>query len=139
MRGGDQAECRSQQHNAGTPLAAWSLHGMGDTDGGIDGGEEAESGKDFGIRREPAADDRRSHTIERERDVTAGVAIETPRHPPQRPAQQHSGKGKRQTQQQADEAEFVAHLPGGGLRRLPASTRSTVSGRPARRYASAPS
>jgi hypothetical protein len=118
MRSGNQREPCSQQHDAGTPFAPRSLHGMGDADGGIDRGKEAQRGRDFGIRAGTCRHHGRRDAKERQRDEAAAIAEEPACDPPQCATQQQRRHGEGKAQQQADVAQFVPHLPGAGIAAL---------------------
>ena len=72
-----------------------------DGDGGEDQSECAPGADNVGLHLAGAGDDHGRKAVEAERDVSAHVAVETPRYVPQRSAQQQAGKKKRQADQKA--------------------------------------
>src|SRR5690242_4051676 len=48
--GGEDSEDDGEKNDAGPPLVFWALEGVRHSDGGVDGGEEAECGPYFIIR-----------------------------------------------------------------------------------------
>lgn len=118
MGGGEDSEDNGEEDDAGTPLAFGALEGVGDSNGGVDGGEEAECSPDFVIGCSGGGDDGRRETVKGEGDVSAGVAVEAAGDPPEAGSEEQGGEGEGKAQQQVDVADFVAHFPGGGSGRL---------------------
>ena len=84
-----------EQDDARTPFAAGSLHGVGNSDAGINAAKDAESGEHLSIRRDAGLEDGRRKTVESKGRVTAEVAIETARHPPDASAEHAAGQEER--------------------------------------------
>src|SRR5579883_1184756 len=120
MRGGGESESQRQQHDAGTPLVVWALHGVSHADGKIDSRKEPKCHQNLIVGIRTGMNDWRSKTIERKRNVSSSVAIEPSRHPPEVCSERESGGNKRQPDEQQDVADFVAHFPGSGGRGLSA-------------------
>ncbi len=108
MRGGGEADCDGEQHDARTPPAARPLHGVGDSDGGVDEAVESPHGEEVVVRRDRHAYDGGTEAVEAEREEAALVAVETARDPPQATAQQQREEDKGQVENKERQARVVA-------------------------------
>src|SRR6185437_8451088 len=97
------------------PLAARSLHGMRDADRSVNAAVDAKRSEDLRAGLHASAENCRTEAVKRQRCVSAQVAIEAPRDPPDAAAQYAAGSQKRQPQQQQDVSHLVAKLPGAYL------------------------
>ena len=97
MRGGGESEDDDKQEDAGTPFLLGTLQGMGDADGGIDGGIEREGGEDLVVGRGGGADNLRGEAVEGKCDVSAFVTVEPARNPPDRGSERKAGEDEGQT------------------------------------------
>src|SRR5580658_6036010 len=112
MRGCGDAENRSQENDARPPFAARPLHGVRDSDAGVDGTIDAQRREDFWRRSDASFQNWGAKTVERQRRVAAEVAVEPARDPPEAAAQHDSCKEERQAEQQQNMRELMAELPG---------------------------
>ncbi len=127
-----KGEGQGEQDNARAPLARRTLHGMGYAHRGVKRGKQPKGGENLIVGISTGVDHGRTKAVQSQRDKAAGIAEQTPRHPPQRAPQEDSGEQETAVQQQQDVAEFVAHLPGGSVRVL-AGKRCAVGSAAARR------
>ena len=118
------AKSAVSKHDARTPFATRTLHGMGNTDAGIDTAIDSKGRKDIGIGRYAGFQNCGRKAVEGQGDVSAHIAVETPRDPPESRAQNSAAEQKRKTQQQEHvshlmaefpDAQFGVSLPVGGL------------------------
>src|ERR1700734_1736116 len=68
------------------------LHGVSDTDAGVDAAEDSERREDFRVGRHAYFENGRGKAIEGECGVAAEVAIETPRDPPDATAEDEASE-----------------------------------------------
>ncbi len=118
MRRRGKGEGQGEQHNPRAPLTWGPLHGVGYAHGGIEGSEQSKRGENFIVGIGTGVNHRRRKAVQGQRDKAAGIAIETARNPPQRSPQENAGEQETAVLQQQNVTEFVAHLPGRGVRVL---------------------
>ena len=83
VRRSGESEREGEQRDARTPFAARPLHGVGDSDGGVDQAVESPHGEQVVVRRDREANDGGAEAVEAEREEAALVAEEAARDPPQ--------------------------------------------------------
>jgi len=99
----------------GPRLASRALHGVRHSDAGVDAAKDTERGQHVGIGREASLEDSGREAIKGEGRVTAQIAVEAARDPPDAAAEHESGKEEWQAQKQEDMRHLMAQFPGAQL------------------------
>ena len=99
----------------GSPFSPGSLHGVGYSNAGIDPAKDAEGGKHIWIGCDTGLEDGRREAIESECRVSAQIAVEAPRDPPDASAKGAAGEEEWQAQEEQDVGHLMAELPGAEL------------------------
>ncbi len=111
MRGSGEAEGYGEEGDAGSPFAAWALHGVGDSHGGVDDAVESPHGEDVVVGSDGGLHDGGAEAVEAEREEAAFVAEETARDPPEASTEPDGERDEGQVEEIFDAEELVAGFP----------------------------